>query len=110
MAKPQKALFIVLAKISPEKEAAFNKWYNEEHVPRVLERHPGVLTGRRYKILSGMDEYQYMAMYEYESLECLDKNQNSEITQQLIREYDAQFGKGGRGHVRAVEVKSLIVG
>ena len=110
MANSKKALFIVMAKMTPDKEEAFNKWYNEEHLPRVLERHPGVLTGRRYKIIEGIDEYQYMAVYEYESYESLEKNQSSEVTQQLIREYDAAFGKGGRHHVRAIELKSLIVG
>ncbi len=105
----KRGLYIVLAKISPEKEEAFNKWYNEEHVPHVLERHKGVLTGKRYKILGG-SEYQYMAVYEYESYEALDEAQSSQSTKELIQEYDEAFGVGGRHHIRAVEVKSLIVG
>lgn len=96
--------------MTPDKEEAFNRWYNEEHLPRVPERHPGVLTGRRYKIIEGDDKYQFMAIYEYESYEALKRAQNSAVTQQLIREYDAAFGKGGRHHIRAVELKSLIVG
>jgi antibiotic biosynthesis monooxygenase (ABM) superfamily enzyme len=110
MSMAKRGLYIVMATIAPDKEEAFNKWYNEEHVPRVLERHPGVLTGKRYKIVSGDDKHQYMAIYEYESLEALEKAQSSESTAQLIREYDAAFGKGGRHHISAVEVKSLVVG
>jgi hypothetical protein len=30
-------LFVVKATIGPEREAAFNRWYNEEHVPQVLQ-------------------------------------------------------------------------
>jgi antibiotic biosynthesis monooxygenase (ABM) superfamily enzyme len=110
MSMARRGLFIVMAMMTPDKEEAFNRWYNEEHLPRVLERHPGVLTGRRYKIIEGGDTYQFMAVYEYESYEALEKAQNSEATKQLIREYDEAFGKGGRHHIRAVELKSLIVG
>ncbi len=31
----KKGLFIVMAKMAPEKEEAYNRWYNEEHLPRV---------------------------------------------------------------------------
>ena len=40
----KKALFMVWAKARPEDEEAFNKWYNEEHMPRAIERLPGILT------------------------------------------------------------------
>jgi hypothetical protein len=42
-----------MVKVNPEDEEAFNRWYNEEHMPRALERFPGVLSGRRYKVLKG---------------------------------------------------------
>ena len=48
-------LFIVKATIPPEKEAAFNRWYNEEHVPQVLQ-FPGLVSARRYKALEGEDK------------------------------------------------------
>lgn len=55
----KKGLFIVMATVEPEEEEAFNRWYNEEHLPRALERFPGVLSGRCYKIMEGEDDYCY---------------------------------------------------
>lgn len=49
----RRGLLIIMTSISPEKEEAFNRWYNEDHLPKVLERMPGVLSGRRYKIVEG---------------------------------------------------------
>ncbi len=111
-----KGLFIVMASCPPEKEEAFNRWYNEEHVPKVLERVPGVLSGRRYKIIEGEDKYRFMAMYEFENYEELEKGmkQDTPIIKQLIREYDEAFGNafgpGNRYHIRAIELKNLKLG
>ncbi len=32
-----KGLLIVMARVKPEDEAAFNKWYNEDHLPKFRE-------------------------------------------------------------------------
>lgn len=106
----KKGLLIVMAKIKPEDEEAFNKWYNEDHLPKAIERFPGVLSGRRYKIREGEDEYQYLAMYEFESYEALHATAYSEIIQGMVGEYDAAFGKGGRRRILAEEIKALTVG
>jgi len=106
----RKGLFIVMAKMSPEKEEAYNRWYNEEHLPRVLERLPGILSGHRYKIIEGEEEYQFLALYEFESYEAVDAALNSDAIRQLIREYNEAFGEGGRKRIKAVQLKSLIVG
>ena len=106
----QKGLFIVQAKVKPEDEKAFNQWYNEEHMPRALERFPGVLSGKRYKILEGEDEYQYLAFYEFETVEAMQAAVNSDILKQLVNEYDEAFGEGGRKRFLAVRLKALTVG
>ena len=92
----KKGLFIVMAKVKPEDEEAFNRWYNEEHMPKALERFPGVLSGRRYQVLEGEDEYRFLALYEFESYEKMHDAVNSEIIKQLIKEYDEAFGEGNR--------------
>ena len=107
---PKKALFMVWAKMRPEDEEAFNKWYNEEHMPRAIERLPGILSGRRYKILEGEDEYQFMAHYEFESYEALQKALASDSFHGLVGEYNEAFGKGGRKLIKAVQLKTLTVG
>ena len=106
----QKGLLIVMARVHPEDEEAFNKWYNEDHLPKAMERFPGVLSGRRYKILEGDDEFQYLTTYEFESYEAAHATAHSAVIEGLIREYDAAFGQGGRKRILAEQVKALTVG
>jgi hypothetical protein len=49
--------------IDPAQEDAFNRWYNEEHIGRLLEI-PGFLSAARYVALRGGPKY--LAMYELE--------------------------------------------
>ena len=106
----EKGLFIVMAKVAPEDEDAFNRWYNEDHLPKALERFPGVLSGRRYKIMDGEDEYQYLAFYEFESYEKMMETAKSDTMKQLVQEYNEAFGEGNRRRIFAVELKALTVG
>ena len=58
------ALMMVWADIPADKEADFNKWYNEEHLPELLSV-PGVLNAARYEaVRSGP---KHLACYELES-------------------------------------------
>ena len=106
----KRGLLIVMSSIATEKEDAFNRWYNEDHIPKILERIPGVLSARRYKIVEGEEKYRFMAVYEFESYEALEASTKTKQVEQLTREFDEAFGKGGRHRIRAVEIKSLIVG
>ena len=85
------ALFVVRATIAKDKEAAFNTWYNEEHVPQVL-RYNGAVSGRRYKRIMGDDKFEYMAVYEFASEEVFRKFQQSDHLKELRAEYDKHFG------------------
>jgi antibiotic biosynthesis monooxygenase (ABM) superfamily enzyme len=91
----KKGLFIVMAKMAPEKQEAYNRWYNEERLPRVLERLPGILSGHGFKVIEGEEEYQFLALYEFESYEAVDAALNSGAIRQLTREYEEAFGEGG---------------
>ena len=84
-------LFVVRATITRDKEAAFNKWYNEEHLPQVL-RYDGAISGRRYKKVKGDDKYEYMAMYEFESEAVFQAFLTSDALKELKAEYDKNFG------------------
>ncbi len=57
------AMFTVRATITKDKEADFNRWYNEEHAPHLL-RYRGAVSAKRYRSIMGEDKYQYMAVYE----------------------------------------------
>jgi antibiotic biosynthesis monooxygenase (ABM) superfamily enzyme len=105
-----KAVFIVMAKVKPEQEEAFNRWYDEDHMPKALNRFPGVISGRRHKILDGGDGYNYMAVYEFESRGKLDETMGSAALKGLIQEFNAAFGEMPRKRITAVEIKSFITG
>ncbi|MCX5908376.1 MAG: DUF4286 family protein, partial [Deltaproteobacteria bacterium] len=65
-------LFVVKATITKDKEEAYNRWYNEEHVPMFLQ-FKGAVSARRYKAILGEDKYQYMAVYELQDEETLKR-------------------------------------
>ena len=85
------ALFTVKATISPDRETAFNEWYNREHIPDVF-KFKGVVSARRYKAIVPEDKFQYVAVYEFESEETLRRFLDSEHLASLRKEYDAHFG------------------
>ena len=59
-------LLIVRTDVMPEMEEEFNRWYNEEHIPRLLQV-PGVLWAKRG--MSTGEGQKYIAIYEHESAE-----------------------------------------
>jgi antibiotic biosynthesis monooxygenase (ABM) superfamily enzyme len=83
-------IFVVRATITKEKEAAFNQWYNEEHVPQVLQ-YNGAVSARRYKKILGDDKFQYMAIYEFASQAVFERFSKSDHLKTLVKEYDAHF-------------------
>ena len=87
----QIALFIVKATITPNKEAEFNSWYSNVHIPDVL-KYPGCVSARRYKALSGEDKFQYMAVYEFKDQETLEGFLKSDHLKGLAKDYESRFG------------------
>ena len=85
-------IFVVRANVNKDKEAAFNKWYNEEHVPMLL-RYNGAVSARRYKKILGDDKYEYMAVYEFANEAVFAGFQKSDYLNELIAEYNANFGE-----------------
>lgn len=86
------AIFVVRATITKDREAAFNKWYNEEHAPQLL-RYNGAVSARRYRKILGEDKFQYMAVYEFASEEVFRRFESSEHFKELVAEYNANFGE-----------------
>jgi len=85
-------IFVVRATITNDKEAAFNKWYNEEHAPQLLQ-YNGAVSARRYRKLLGDDKYEYLAVYEFVSEDIFRRFMESDHLKALIKEYDAHFGE-----------------
>ena len=86
------ALFVVKATIPRARERAFNRWYDDVHVPDVL-KFPGVVSARRYRALSGEDKYRYMAVYELRDERTLRAFVRSTHMVRLRRDYDRRFGR-----------------
>ena len=56
---------IVASECSPDQEIKFNKWYNEVHIPMLLEV-PGLLGVTRYKLAGKVaGQAKYLAVYEF---------------------------------------------
>ena len=84
-------IFVVRASITKEREAAFNTWYNQEHVPQVL-KYDGAVSARRYKQILGDNKLEYMAVYEFASEEVFRRFMASDHLKALVDDYDAHFG------------------
>jgi antibiotic biosynthesis monooxygenase (ABM) superfamily enzyme len=96
-------LFVVKATIPADKEAAFNRWYNEEHVPQVLQ-FPGLVSARRYKALEGEDKFQYMAVYEVQDEATYRALMASTHMKALRAEYDGHFPMSERARFAYTQV------
>ncbi|HWB45610.1 MAG TPA: DUF4286 family protein [Hyphomicrobiaceae bacterium] len=96
-------IFVVRATIPKEEEAAFNKWYNEEHAPQVLQ-YNGAVSARRYRKIVGEDKFQYMAVYEFASEEVFRRFQESDHLKTLVKDYDAAFSTSERQRSAYVQI------
>ena len=61
-------LFVRIPEVPPTIEAAWNRWYDADHLPRRLE-FPGFAAARRFRAVWG--EYRYLTLYELSSLDAL---------------------------------------
>ena len=101
MARP--ALFVVKATIAPDREAAFNEWYDTVR-SREAAQVPGCLGMRRYAALpietphGGTEPWQYMVCYEFDSEASLRAFVQSDTLRAMTRDYNARF-KGDRARL-----------
>jgi hypothetical protein len=98
MARP--ALFVVKATIAPEREAAFNAWYDTVRSVEAAQV-PGCTGMRRYAAVPldtdhlGAEPWQYMVCYEFESEEAMQAFARSDTLRAMTRDYNARFGDAG---------------
>lgn len=99
MADVARGLMLNLATVDPAHEEAFNRWYDEEHLPDVRRRFPQITAARRYKAIDG-EEPAYLVVYEYavasaEELNALAAATNP-LRQELWKLYDEAVGSFAR--------------
>ena len=98
MARP--ALFVVKATIAPEREAAFNEWYDTLRSAEAA-RVPGCTGMRRYAAVplesdhAGAEHWQYMVCYEFDSEEAMQAFIRSDTLRAMTKDYNARFGGAG---------------
>jgi uncharacterized protein (TIGR02118 family) len=79
---------IVASESTPEKEAKFNKWYTEVHVP-MLFGFKGLKQASRYRRISDdKQSARYLAIYEFESKEALETFPKSPAFAAAIKDYE----------------------
>jgi len=81
---------IIRTDVVPEVEEEFNRWYDEEHIPRLLGV-PGVLWAKR--AINTGEGQKYIAIYEHESA---DVQQTSAYRNALETEWTKRI----RPHLR----------
>ncbi len=96
-------LFTVKATIAAEQEEAFNRWYDEEHVPQLL-RYPGLVSARRYRAILGEERFRYLAVYEVRDEATFERLMASDHMKQLREDYDASFPDSERSRAAYVQV------
>ena len=90
----KRGLYIVMATIAPDKEEAFNKWYNEVHIP-LLFKFKGMKRVTRYKLVGGENCPAYMAIYEFDSIKDVEANMKSPEFNAAIEEMQQTWKQGG---------------
>ena len=65
-----KYTFVVLTNPTSGKEAEYNKWYDEQHIPDVLNV-PGFVAAQRFRLadaqMGDKNPHRYLALYEIET-------------------------------------------
>jgi antibiotic biosynthesis monooxygenase (ABM) superfamily enzyme len=82
----------VRATVTPGREDEFNRWYNAEHIPDVVNMFPACLGASRYKVMDGDGSHQYIALYAFRSAAELEAAIGSPEIKELIRRYDEAIG------------------
>lgn len=89
----QQALLLMMTDVADEHEAAFNAWYNDVHIPELLEL-PGFISAERFRQVG--PGIRYLALYRLTGPDAADSEafkqfrDTSESTQLWISRFTAR--------------------
>lgn len=63
---PKAIMVVQSSPVAPSREAEYNEWYRDTHLPQICAT-PGFVGARRYKRRDGDGGPQYLAIYEIEA-------------------------------------------
>lgn len=91
-------LYIVATETTADKEVMFNKWYDEVHVPMLLD-YKSIKKATRYKIINNMGENKgqatYLACYEFETEAAFEGYVKSPALAAALKDTDETWKDGG---------------
>lgn len=105
------ALQVVAFPVAAADVAEFDAWYEEEHVPMLIEA-PGWLRVRRYLVRDGFDgpRWTHLALHELRDAETMNAPQRAAARRTTRREALTRhrwFGEGGRWLYEPIHVAHL---
>jgi len=90
-----KYVLIVANEPSPELEQEYNEWYNEKHIPIMLE-FEGIKKAARFRRISdNPDCSKYLAVYYFDTKEDMSAFARSPEFADAIKDFDAKWKDRG---------------
>ncbi len=88
-------ILIVANEPSADKEAEYNEWYTEKHIPMMFRFH-GMKKASRYRLAGDNEDVsKYLAVYEFDSREDLDAFMQSPEFADAVEDFDEKWKDGG---------------
>jgi len=83
---------IIVTQCQKKDEAAFNKWYNDVHIPMII-RGKGVKSVVRYQV-AGNDPQKsaFVAVYKFDSKQDMELNEKSADTMAAKKDFQENWG------------------
>ena len=90
-----KIIMMVANEPTAEREAEYNEWYNEKHIPTMFRFH-GMKKASRYCLADeSKGASKYLAVYEFESREDLERFPKSAEFAAAVEDFDEKWKDGG---------------
>ena len=88
-------ILIVANEPSADREAEYNEWYTEKHIPMMFRFH-GMKKASRYRLAGESKEAaKYLAVYEFGSKEDLEEFPRSQEFAAAVKDFDGKWKDGG---------------
>lgn len=87
-----RVLYVVRVRLPARQEKEWNRWHNEDHIPKVLDQ-PGFIHVRKFRTITNKeDEVEYFVIYELRNQAAYDKYVKSDEGAALRQHYLDAYG------------------
>lgn len=88
---PKGVVYLVRTQIAADREAEWDQWHRESHVPEVLAER-GFRRARRLRVVEGEETHRFWTLYDLESAEALQAYRQSPAAMRLASQHEQKFG------------------